>query len=94
MFKTIFEDGTKKAKRAPRNRYEVVFFKLNTLVLFLLNAFLVVMQPLRQICCGTWLFYVDVKQRLANDFDLVDKGTSAVQIIENRKLTRLRTARK
>ena len=74
LCQTIFEDGsTRKAMRAPQGRYKVVFSKLNTLELFFLNAFLVVVQPLRKICCGTWLFDVDVKRRLAYIFDLVDK---------------------
>ena len=62
FFQTIFEDGgTRKATTAPQCRYEVVFSKLNTFELFFLNAFLVVVQPLRQICFGTWFFDVDVK---------------------------------
>ena len=74
LFPTIFEEGcTRKAMRASQGRYKVVFSKLNTLELLFLNAFLVVVQPLRKICCGTWLFDVDVKRRLAYIFDLVDK---------------------
>ena len=54
FFQTIFEDcSSRKAMRTPHGRYKVVFSKLNTLELFFLNAFLVVVQPLRQICCVT-----------------------------------------